>query len=651
MSSSRHYNRIGIQGHSLGSLTLTPNETIWTSADKSTSKHVKWGAVSTASWSQFGEYCHLRLFMKEDAPPVRLDGFNGSLYTEIESFLAKLGIELKKENVNCGGGNYGNFELLDNTIRFTADNKTVFDLNIKDVSQCVMPGINKKSNDVSLQFHESDAADQMEDSLVAIRVTLPETYDDDEEEASPAEILQREVMERANIHDVKGKVLVEFDQSQGTFDTPRGRYSIEMYSHFMRMHSSRYDYKIQYNDISKLFLLEKPDERFVAFVISLDKPIHQGQQRYQHLVLRTTKDEAAIVVNMTEEDLKEKYDGNLNSEMTGPLHNLIAKVFKVLSGKSVYVTGKFSSVSGAKAVKCTLGTNDGLLYPLNKSFIFIHKPTCIISFDEIEAVEFQRYGGAQGAGVTRNFDLCVTMKSVAGEAGKPYTFSGIERPEYDSLYEFLRTKKLRIKNIKQESDNSLLRLGDLDDHDPYKAAMEDDEGEGEESEEDADYAPPSDSDAGEPSGSGSDSDSDGSEESDHGRSKVEKTPRDKSKEPKPKVKATPQQKRPSGNESRSPTGTKKRRKKDPNAPKRALSAFMQFSQAKRSEVREIHPGLKFTEISKLLGERWTAMGAEEKKPYDELARIDKERYKREMEEYKPPVPEESDKRNEDDHSD
>lgn len=48
-----------------------------------------------------------------------------------------------------------------------------------------------------------------------------------------------QVIERANIHDVKGKVLVEFNESQGTFDFPRGRYSVEMYSHFMRMHGSR----------------------------------------------------------------------------------------------------------------------------------------------------------------------------------------------------------------------------------------------------------------------------------------------------------------------------------------------------------------------------------------------------------------------------
>jgi hypothetical protein len=51
-------------------------------------------------------------------------------------------------------------------------------------------------------------------------------------------------------------------------------------------HISKYDYKIQYEDISKLFLLEKPDDRYTAFVISLEKPIRQGQQKYQHLVLQ-----------------------------------------------------------------------------------------------------------------------------------------------------------------------------------------------------------------------------------------------------------------------------------------------------------------------------------------------------------------------------
>lgn len=48
------------------------------------------------------------------------------------------------------------------------------------------------------------------------------------------------------------------------------------------------------------------------------------------------QDEATIVVNMSAEDLQQKYDGNLNSEMTGPLHNLIAKVGLAEVGHAIF---------------------------------------------------------------------------------------------------------------------------------------------------------------------------------------------------------------------------------------------------------------------------------------------------------------------------
>jgi hypothetical protein len=40
-----------------------------------------------------------------------------------------------------------------------------------------------------------------------------------------------------------------------------------------------------YDDIIHFFLLERPDHRW-AFVIGLKKPIRQGQQRYNYLVLQ-----------------------------------------------------------------------------------------------------------------------------------------------------------------------------------------------------------------------------------------------------------------------------------------------------------------------------------------------------------------------------
>ncbi|CAM9728367.1 unnamed protein product, partial [Sphacelaria rigidula] len=70
---------------------------------------------------------------------------------------------------------------------------------------------------------------------------------------------------------------------------------------------------------------------------------------------------------------------------------------------------------------------------------------------------------------------------------------------------------------------------------------------------------------------------------------------------------------------------KKKQKKDPNAPKGASSAFMQFSASHRSAVKEAHPGLKTTEIAKVLGEKWKTMDDEAKAPYNEKANRDKER--------------------------
>ncbi|GAN07545.1 non-histone chromosomal protein 6 [Mucor ambiguus] len=72
--------------------------------------------------------------------------------------------------------------------------------------------------------------------------------------------------------------------------------------------------------------------------------------------------------------------------------------------------------------------------------------------------------------------------------------------------------------------------------------------------------------------------------------------------------------------------TKKRGKKDPNAPKRGLSAYMFFSQDKRAQVKEENPEASFGTLGKLLGEKWKAMSDEEKKPYVDKAEADKKRY-------------------------
>ena len=59
--------------------------------------------------------------------------------------------------------------------------------------------------------------------------------------------------------------------------------------------------------------------------------------------------------------------------------------------------------------------------------------------------------------------------------------------------------------------------------------------------------------------------------------------------------------------------TKKARKlKDANAPKKAVSAFMRWSQAERNAVKTAHPELDFGGIGKKMGELWASLPADEK---------------------------------------
>ncbi|KAL2154118.1 hypothetical protein VTH82DRAFT_2794 [Thermothelomyces myriococcoides] len=78
---------------------------------------------------------------------------------------------------------------------------------------------------------------------------------------------------------------------------------------------------------------------------------------------------------------------------------------------------------------------------------------------------------------------------------------------------------------------------------------------------------------------------------------------------------------------------KKRSKKDPNAPKRGLSAYMFFANEQRENVREENPGVSFGQVGKILGERWKALSDKQRAPYEAKAAADKKRYEDEKQAY------------------
>ncbi|KAL2020158.1 hypothetical protein VTK56DRAFT_8682 [Thermocarpiscus australiensis] len=88
-------------------------------------------------------------------------------------------------------------------------------------------------------------------------------------------------------------------------------------------------------------------------------------------------------------------------------------------------------------------------------------------------------------------------------------------------------------------------------------------------------------------------------------------------------------------EAKSKTGKagKTRAKKDPNAPKRGLSAYMFFANEQRENVRAENPQATFGQVGKILGERWKALSDKQRAPYEAKAAADKKRYEDEKQAY------------------
>ncbi|KAI1804105.1 hypothetical protein F4811DRAFT_553107 [Daldinia bambusicola] len=73
-------------------------------------------------------------------------------------------------------------------------------------------------------------------------------------------------------------------------------------------------------------------------------------------------------------------------------------------------------------------------------------------------------------------------------------------------------------------------------------------------------------------------------------------------------------------------------KPDENAPERPPSAYVLFSNKMREDLKG--QNLTFTEIAKLVGENWQNLNRDEKEPFERQAHEAKERYNRELAEYK-----------------
>mmetsp|Transcript_4514 Transcript_4514/g.7242 ORF Transcript_4514/g.7242 Transcript_4514/m.7242 type:complete len:115 (+) Transcript_4514:114-458(+) len=72
---------------------------------------------------------------------------------------------------------------------------------------------------------------------------------------------------------------------------------------------------------------------------------------------------------------------------------------------------------------------------------------------------------------------------------------------------------------------------------------------------------------------------------------------------------------------------------DPGAPRQAANAYMVFCKEHRSRVKQQHPNLPFGKIGAKLGAMWRIMSEEAKAPFEAKASLDRERFRKEVDEY------------------
>lgn len=271
----------------------------------------------------------LRIFTK-NGNLHRFVGFKESDNEKLGKFIKKAyNQDLVEKEMCVKGWNWGTARFQGSVLSFEKEHKTIFEIPLSHVSQC-MTG----KNEVTLEFHQNDDAPV---GLMEMRFHIPisESAEDD-----PVETFQTNVMNKASVISASGDAIAIFREIHCL--TPRGRYDIKIFSTFFQLHGKTFDYKIPMDSVLRLFLLPHKDNRQMFFVLSLDPPIKQGQTRYHYLVLLfSPEEETSIELPFSEEELKEKYEGKLEKEISGPLYEVMGKVMKVLIGRKITGPGNF----------------------------------------------------------------------------------------------------------------------------------------------------------------------------------------------------------------------------------------------------------------------------------------------------------------------
>lgn len=454
-------------------------------------------------WSRGSRGYELRVQTKNQGV-VMLDGFDAEDFAKLKQELQRnFHLTLEHREHSLRGWNWGKTDLAKNELVFQVNNKPAFELPYSEISNSNLTG----KNEVAVELNLDNNHNKTGDELVEMRFYIPgvlenentvkketengevkQEVEEEPEEVSAATVFYEQLKDKADIGQGSGEAIVSFGDI--LFLTPRGRYDIDMYPTSLRLRGKTYDYKIQYKQIERIFSLPKPDEAHHLLVLQIDPPLRQGQTRYPFLVIQFSKEEEIeLELNVSDEEYEQKYKDRLKRTYDAPIHLVMSHCFKGLTERRLIVPGAFQSRQLQPGISCSLKASEGYLYPLDRCFLFVTKPTIYIPYSEVSNITMSRTGG--GVSASRTFDLEVNLRG----SGQPHVFGNIDREEQEVIESFCSQKGIKVRNEEKLARAMLAKaINEQDDDDDEDVDMG---SAGDEESEDDDFQSGSESDVAE----------------------------------------------------------------------------------------------------------------------------------------------------------
>lgn len=367
-------------------------------------------------------------------------------------------------SVNVNGRNFfTNIDIENENIISKYEDQSVFSLPIRTFNN-----LYSNNNELTIELNKENELEGNDIELTEMRFLFPINTDNKEvdnedkiveeeerEEGSneESEPKQKESLAYLFEKKIKDSTSIKFEDSEKIitlndlqFLVPRGKYNCDMHHNMIKLHGQTFNFFIYYKNIVRVFLLPLQDKTNMSFIIQLDKPLILGSTSYQYLIIKFKNNhDVELNLNIGAEKLKD-LNLNLQPSYSGLYYEIVSNLFKSIIGINIIIPGEFKSSKGENYIKTNVTTNNGSLFFLNKSIIFIVKPIIYIRLTDIVKVQFLRIGLKMAH---REFDFEIFTKS-----GISHVFGNIEKEELDLILNYFKNNNVIVNTEEELEDNN-----------------------------------------------------------------------------------------------------------------------------------------------------------------------------------------------------